>query len=351
LLALAATPSGSARTQGTPELLRAGPLRIEVHVSRTATLFHVVDQLSAWSPFCHGQYARGLEPLDEEDRAALARHRSVRARHPWGSGLERSFYTSLELDAAVGEAVARGDITAEEGDMELEVLEHFAERVARLSAAESGRLLGFARRIHEELPAMTEFAERLQRLVGRAPDTVPVFLVPNPADQDFGGGFNGGRLTLEVPRVADAWPTFLHEIFHAFLETRRADMERVVDAAATPGRALDFQTLDEGLAHALSPGLLHAGPPDSDPLVERVRELDRARRGLDDYEGRVYRFALALRPLVREALGPAEDASAAAARTAPEDPLGDLLPRAVDVWKALVELELAEARAAASSGR
>jgi hypothetical protein len=315
-----------ASCQAPAEVLHAGPLRLEIHVSRTATLFHVVDQLSAWSPFCHGQYARGLDPLDAADRAQLARHRDVRTRHPFGAGLERALYTPLALDDALAAAADAGGLTWEDADTEREVLAHFAERVERLSAAESAHVEAFRARIRTELPAATELAERLEAWIGRTPEPVPVYLIANPDDHDFGGGYNGGRLTVEVPRVADAWPTFLHEVFHAFLETRRADLERAV--VDLPG--LDFQTLNEGLAHALAPGLHHAGPPDSDPLAERVRALERDGRRLDDYDGRVYRYALALRPLAREALAPER----AATRTFAAD-----LERALDAWRVLTELE------------
>jgi hypothetical protein len=321
-----------------------------VHVSRTATLFHVVDQLSAWSPFCHGQYARGLDALDERDRALLDKHRRVRERHPWGAGLEQAFYTPLELDEALREAVGAGHINAEEADVEREVFEHFAGRVDRLSAAEAARVDAFRQRIRDELPAMSELAGELSRLVGSAPPPVPVYLIPNPADHDWGGGYNGAKLTLEIPREADAWPTFLHEVFHAFLALRSSDLEAAAASAATRGGpALDYQTLNEGLAHALSPGLLHAGASGSDPLVERVRELERTQRGLDTYEGRTYRFALALRPLVRAALAHAATSAESSANPRSdaaegEDRFRELVSRAVDAWQVLTELELARER-------
>jgi hypothetical protein len=64
-------------------------------------------------------------------------------------------------------------------------------------------------------------------------------------------------------------------------------------------------------------------------LVERVREVARRGLGLEDYEGRVYRYALVLRPAVRAAL---EDERAT---------FDDLLSRALDLWRGLAELEKA----------
>ena len=49
------TPAFSAPTEA-PQTWKAGPLTLDVHISRTATLFHVVDQISEWSPYCHRQY-------------------------------------------------------------------------------------------------------------------------------------------------------------------------------------------------------------------------------------------------------------------------------------------------------
>src|SRR5687767_1473120 len=53
-----------------PVIVEAGPLTCEIHISRTATIFHVVDQLAEWSEYCHRQYgrhfARGLTAFDRD---------------------------------------------------------------------------------------------------------------------------------------------------------------------------------------------------------------------------------------------------------------------------------------------
>lgn len=315
----------AAGAQDEPLVLEAGPLTIEVHLSPTAQLFHVVDQLSAWSPFCHGQYARGMAPLDDADRDALELHRGVRADHGWGGGLEQTFYTPLDLDAALAAGVRDGRLTQAEADLEGEVLARFAPRVEALFEEERERLLAFREGIQRDLPALADFSAQLARLFRTPALDVPVYLIADPSDQEFGGGYNGGRLTMEIPRVADARGIFLHEVFHAFLEARKAEIEHAI---AGVDERLDYQTIDEGLAHAISPGIHHAGPPGDDPLVRRVEEVRRRGQGLDDYHGRVYRYALALRPLVREALQDEEIG------------LERLLPRAVDAWRVMVELEL-----------
>jgi hypothetical protein len=80
----------------------------------------------------------------------------------------------------------------------------------------------------------------------------------------MGGGYNGGKLTLEIPRKRDVYPTVLHELFHAFVETKKAEVE----TAARSVPSLDFQTLNEALAYAISPGLHHTGI--SDELQAKV---------------------------------------------------------------------------------
>ena len=286
LLIVPALPALDGR--GDPVTLEAGPLTVEIHIARTAQLFHVVDQLSAWSPFCHGQYARGMEPLDEADQEMLDLHRAVRGRHGWGGGLEQALYAPFELEEALARAVDAGLLSEEDAALEAEVLEHFAPRVDRLIAADRDRLERFVTDARKNAEAVGGLAARLAELFRTGDLSIECYLIANPADSDFGGGYNGGRLTLEIPREADVMGTFLHEIFHAFLVARQPEIERAI---AGVDERLDFQTINEGLAHAISPGIFHADPPESDPLARRLREARRRGQGLPDYEARVYGYA------------------------------------------------------------
>ncbi len=55
-LASVSVPAHAKETWPPPdERIACGPLVLEVYVSRTAHLFHVVDQISAWDNACHGQ--------------------------------------------------------------------------------------------------------------------------------------------------------------------------------------------------------------------------------------------------------------------------------------------------------
>ncbi len=84
--------------------LDAGPLTLDIYISKTANLFHAVDQIAQWSEFCHEQYVSYFEGLEggigKPDRDLLAQHCAIRKTHGWGGGLEQTFYTSLDLDAA-----------------------------------------------------------------------------------------------------------------------------------------------------------------------------------------------------------------------------------------------------------
>lgn len=333
VFALLAAGQGRSQDHGLTTL-DAGPLKLEVHVSpRTATLFHVVDQLSEWSEFCHKQYGEHFKRLEggysEKDRELLATHAAIRRARGWGEGLEQTFYTQSDLESALKHGVERGFLTEQQAAVEREVLTHFAPRVEGLMTCQSPVVDAFVHRLASEQANLREFAKKVSRFCGGSEVTVPVFLLANPSKTDCGGGYNGGRLTWEVPSARDVYPSFLHEVFHVFLCTQRANFEKAV--RGVPG--LDSMTLNEGMAYALSPGLLH---PDmgSDPLLSEVRSDFMAKKPLTDNYTRFHRLGLAVRPLLRDAL---EDE---------KQTLVSFLPRAVDAWRVAVELDLARGTAA-----
>ena len=304
-------------------ILDAGPLQITLHVSRTAHLFHVVDQLAAWSEFCHTQYREGMDPLTPSDLAVLARHVAVRAERPWGQGLEQTFYTTLPVEEAFKRGIRENWLTQEQGDTEREVFKHFADRIDTLLKNERVHLLRFQERLLAQQPQLHSLSVQLSRFCFGAAPHIPAYLIANPHDRNHGGGFNGGVLVIEVPRVRDAYPVFVHEAMHAFLKSQHNRLETAV--AGVEG--LNGQTLSEGIAHALAPGLLHAEGSDADPLYQRVvKDLEHGRT-LAQSSTRYYRYALVLRPLLREAL---QDTS---------QTVETFLPRAVDAWRVLLALD------------
>lgn len=304
-----------------------GALTLEVRVSETAHLFHVVDQISQWSEFCHGQYVTYFEDLDgglsQEDRDLLAEHATIRGRHGWGGGLEQTFYTPLALDPALDEGVRQNHLTQADADMERRILERFRPRVEQLMAREAPTLKGLGAELSSNPDRLRGFADEVSRFVDCASLNVPVYLLANPSKHSGGGGYNGGRLTIEVPREYDPYPLLFHELFHAFLKTRDANLTAA--AESVPG--LNLETLSEGIAYAYSPGLRHAGS--GDPLVTTAAEYLSKESWLTESYPRFNVYGLALRPILKQAF------------EEPPRTLDAFLPRAIDAWRVLSELEKA----------
>ncbi|MBI3819850.1 MAG: hypothetical protein HY286_14230 [Planctomycetes bacterium] len=311
-----------------PVVVDAESLRLEVYISRTAHLFHVVDQISEWSPYCHSQYrpmftdANGA--FQVTDREMLEAHKKIRETKPWGSGLEQTFYTSLDLDGAIAEGISRNYITKDQGTVERSVLNHFKDRIERLFESDRPRLEAFRDLLVASKVEIQAFATKISRFCGGAKVTVPVYLFANPSDRDFGGGYNGDRLTIELPRAYDAFPTLLHEAMHAFVKLQEKKLYSILERE----KSLDFETLNEGIAYALSPGLYHP-KEDADPLSASVAQNINNNMGLDDGPARCRRFGLALRPLLRESLDDTNQT------------MDTFLPRALDAWRVLRELDAA----------
>jgi hypothetical protein len=310
--------------QDKPLVVDAGKLTCEVYISRTAHLFHVVDQLSEWSEHCHRQYGRHFR-LSSFDRDLLDVHVKIRKARGWGGGLEQTFYSPLDLEGALKAGLEKKRIDADQAEAERKIFAHFAARVDKLIADHRKVLDSYSDRLLKEKERLAVFADQVSKLFGGAKVSVPVYLIANPHDVDMGGGFNGQIVAVEIPRVADAYPMLLHEIFHAFLHLRRD----VIEEAAKKIDGLDFETLNEGLAHAMAPGIFHPGKPGDDPLDKTVKRYQAEGKVLKDYYYRVYRFGLELRPLMKEAL---ESKSGS---------IDKVIPKAAEMWRVLVSKERA----------
>ena len=326
-IALLATLCAVAVQDSTPCIIEAGALKCDVYISRTAHLFHVVDQLAEWSEYCHRQYGRYFSAqgkgLSSFDRDLLEGHVKVRKQRGWGAGLEQTFYSPLDVEGAIKAGLEKGQIDAAQAEVERKVFANFAARVDKLIADHRKILDSYADRLLKEKERLADFADRISRLFGGAKVSVPVYLIANPHDEDMGGGFNGLIVAVEIPRVADAYPTLLHEIFHAFLQLRRDKIEE----AAKRVDGLNFETLNEGLAHAIAPGIFNTGKPGEDPLEKTVKRHQAEGKVLKDYYYRVYRFGLELRPLMKEAL------------ESKNGSIDKVIPKAADLWRVLVEKE------------
>jgi hypothetical protein len=125
---------------------------------------------------------------------------------------------------------------------------------------------------------------------------LPLFLIPNPEEGTAGGGFNGGRLMLEIQDKPDPLPTLFHECLHALLWQHK---ERIEIAAKSVG--LSFVALNEGIAYAFAPGLVDP-VEESDSLGEAlVRSIRRGTSASDSYV-QAYSVAIVIRPVLRAAL-------------------------------------------------
>jgi hypothetical protein len=121
--------------------------------------------------------------------------------------------------------VASGYLTDAEAETERRVLTYFRLRVKRL-VSESRPLDEFVREFERQVSNLAVFATEVARFVGKAPpNPIPFYVIANPDDTNMGGGYNGGKLTLVIPRKRDVYPTVLHELFHAFVETKKAEVE------------------------------------------------------------------------------------------------------------------------------
>lgn len=305
--------------------LEAGPLTLDIHISKTAHLFHVVDQLSGWDEFCHKQYGRYFEKvgdgLNEEDQKFLDRHKAIRKKYGWNCGLEKIFYTPHDLDSALKSAVKNGLLTKDSAlksaaEEEREILLHFKERIESVMAQEMATLNQFAEGVFAKQSVLAKIGEELSRFVGGAELNIPVYLIANPQipnSTSYGGGYNDGVLTLEVVLEEGAYFTLVHECFHAFLRAKDEEIEKAVDSV----EGLTAQTLREGLAYAYSPGIYHEEASDR-LLLEAKSDIKNGKTLSDSYlSSRLY--GIALRPFLREALAKGQT-------------LEEFLPTAVGIW-------------------
>lgn len=304
---LAATPSAD---------VVMGQVTLRVSEAESAQVFHVVDQLSGWSEFCHAQYSRWAEAnlrLTPEDRALLEQHAALRRARGWGRGFEQAFYVDATIAKATAGAAEAKLLTAAEITAEKKILSHFAPKLRPLLEAGREENLRLRGRLVQQQEALAQTMSKLAKFAERSGAVViPVFLIPNPEPGNSGGGFNGGRLVLETQATPDPMPTLLHEVFHAVLEARSADLAN----AATQVNGLDQQTLNEAIAYAFSPGLLGSNAEGVDELADGLAgDVLRGKTPTDAYL-RFKLFAILLRPMLREALDKGE-------------PLTVFLPRAI----------------------
>jgi hypothetical protein len=289
--------------------IQAGPLELEVHVSRTASLFHAVDQMAHWNPYGHKQYDALKQAGDDE---WLQRHAALRKKLGGYGVLDQALYSELGYRQAM-----KGRLSDEDAAEEGKILDHFAQTLKKF--LDDRDPMATAKKLTERRALLEEMAKKAGRFVGAGRVSLPVYLVASP-DKGGGGGANGGVLVVEVGE-GDCFYTLLHESWHALVLTKQNEVE-----AAAKNIGMDVTTLGEGMAYAVMPGLYHDGS--GDWLAGQVRADEG--KPFDDNYVRFRRFALALRPILKQAL---ED---------DKQTLSTFLPRALDVYVAVRELETAK---------
>ena len=292
-----------------------GPLRITFIHGPTAQLFHVVDELSAWHPRSLNPYVAWAAtelPLDDAEHALLAAHAKLRRKRRWGA-IDQAFDVEAAVDDAAKAAALGKHLTAADAEAERTLLTHFAPRLMPLVEAQASALSSVEEHFKETLPDFAPVATALGRLCEVTEDVpVPIVLAPDPSPTDGGSRFESNVLVVEVTSDDDPLPTLVHELFHALLMRRRSSF---AIAATKCDEPIDEETLEEGVAYALAPGLMHAAG--TDPLADLVKSVEGNRRA--EPQVRDVRLGLALRDDLRAALGGA-------------DTLVSFLGRACDAW-------------------
>ena len=295
-----------------------GGIVISVSDSWTAQVFHIVDQLSEWDEACHRQYGRWAATalkLDQLDRKLLQKHAELRRARGWGHGFEQAFYVDRPIEVAAQDAVEAKLLSPEEASAERAILLHFAPKLSGLRDHSTAKIASFRERLAAEGKKIVPFVQKLMQF-SETNETlkVPLFLIPNPEEGSAGGGFNGGRLVLEVQERPDPLSILFHECFHALLSQHK---EAIGVAAKAAG--LSFGALNEGIAYALAPGLID-DTEEPDSLAEALaRHILKGTPASNSYV-QSYAVAVVIRPLLRSALDRGETFTT-------------FLPRAVNRWR------------------
>lgn len=296
-----------------------GGLVVTISTSRTAQVFHIVDQLANWDPYAHRAYIRWAaksDALDDGDRKALARHAEMRKARGRGNGFEQAFLVDDSIADAAANAIRAQVLPAAEANEEAAILTRLSTKLAPLIDAHAADLDAFAATIERDRDRLSPLVAGIATFAeAKSPLAVPVFLVANNEAGSGGGEANANRLIVEVP-APDSRGTLLHESLHAFL---RPHAEKIAAAAATVG--LSYTELNEGIAYALSPGL--TDEPGVDRIADQLKRFSEQQRPPTDPYVRFYTIATVIKPVLRDAL-------------AKGDMLTAFLPRATAAWKASV---------------
>lgn len=294
---VAVTPAAERGAKAQREHVALGEVTVVIMTSRTASLFHVIDQLSRWSPFSHPQYQSWRPPAEVAD-PLLARHVKLREKRSWGQGLEAALYVDdPDYAHALEVAVARGLLTQSEAAEEKAVFDGLAPLLEPHLAHHAFRANELVVALRRESKRFERLFTAWQKLLGSSsPASVEFTFVPSPGQGAGGGGANGGAVVVELPEDGAIEPTLTtvaHETIHVFLKPKK---EALADTAARCGQNLDATTVGEAFAYATAPGLFAWGAGKT-PLETRAEEAPLG----TPYRG-FYEAAIGLRPELQKSL-------------------------------------------------
>lgn len=310
-----------------PNTIEAGQLKLQIVTADSAQVFHAVDQMSAWSQYCHRQYRRWFESaegggLSEADLKLLSAHAAVRGRLGYGV-LDQTFYRADAWEPALDAAVKAKKMSREDAATEKKVFRHFEPRVMKLVETQHATVEAAAASLVADAPKLRAFAEQASAFWGGGAVDLPMYLVVTPAGGG-GGGLNGGKLVVEVGDKQSPVGVAMHEAWHAFAEAQSSALHQAATEAGT-----DWETLSEGLAYAVSPGLYFSANGASDELAMQVQRDFKAEKSFSSEPYvRFNRLGLSLRPSLKDAF-------------ATQETFASFLPKAIAVYRGLAEVALA----------
>jgi hypothetical protein len=301
-----------------PNRVDLGGLVLSVSDAPTAQIFHIVDQLSQWDVYTHKQYARWADStqlLDQRDRELLQQHAEMRKKRGRGNGFEQTFLVDESIENAAAKGIEAQLLSAAEANTERDILLHFAPKLQPFLRQQQAEISALQQQLVVEQARLTPLILQFAHFAEvKDPPTVAIFLVANPDERNGGGEAIGGRLVVEV--AADSIEALLYESLHKLLEPRR---QMIGSAAETAG--LDFELLNEGLAHALSPGIT-ADTEQGDLLIEQLASMQLRGKPASDRYLQFDLLAAVIRPLLRTAL-------------AHNETITTFLPKATAKWRSV----------------
>jgi hypothetical protein len=276
-----------------------GGIVLQISNAPTASVFHIVDQLSRWSKYTHMQYVRWAvreQLITPDDSVMLVRYAALRQSHDSANVFVRAFLVDLPIDSAVKRAVALRLLSPPVANEARDVLLHFAPKLEPLLRAQAPRIAALEDQLESSRTRFEPTIAKLRRLAGvDSVVRIPVFLVANPDTGSGGGEANGGRLVVEVPGP-DVDAVIVHESLHAILRPHEAALR-----AAAESLGISRTLLEEAIAYAFAPGLTD-DPLERDRLATLTVQRISAGQPSTDVYLQFYTTAMAIRPLVRAAL-------------------------------------------------